>query len=112
MTAPFTLAKPATRTRLKASTKRPRYNGLVVFRVVSSEQARTGFARAGSAKVRLDAYVRGGWRVFDRRTASATGVSVFRYRWDLRRGVRLRAVTLGSSSRQSSGSVPVTVKAR
>ena len=94
------------------STKRPRYNGLVVFRVVSSEQARTGFARAGSAKVRLDAYVRGGWRVFDRTTASATGVSVFRYRWDLRRGVRLRAVTLGSSSRQISGSVPVTVKAR
>jgi hypothetical protein len=112
VTAPFTLGKPASRTTLRASTKRPRYNGLVVFRVVSSEQARTGFSRAGSAKVRLDAYVRGRWRVVNRTTASDTGVSVFRYRWDLRRGVRLRAVTLGSPTRQASRSAPVLVKAR
>jgi hypothetical protein len=110
--APFTLGKPASRTVLRASTKRPRYDGAVTFRVVSSEQGRTGYSRTGSAKVRLVAHVRGAWRVVNRGTASASGVTVFRYRWDLRRAVRLRAVTLGSSTWRASVSKPVRVQAR
>jgi hypothetical protein len=109
----FTLAKPATRTSLTVSTKRPVYSSKVVFKTGSTEQGRLGYSRLSFVKVRLEKYAGGKWRKVDVATSDGDGVTKFRYRWNSRRpAVKVRAVTLGTVDYTSSTSRPVTIRVR
>jgi hypothetical protein len=109
----FTLDKPATRTTLAASTKRPSRGSKVVFKTRSTEQGRLGYSRLSYVKVRLEKYAGGKWRKVDVATSDGDGLTKFRYRWSTRDpAVKVRAVTLGTAKVAASISKQVTVRVR
>ena len=107
----FTLARPATRTTLRASTTRPEYNTKVVFRAKSTVQGRLAYAPHQYEKVRLEAYVNGAWRKVDTTTTDSYGRAKFPYRWNTHKPrVKIRAVTLGSPAWAPSKSDSVVIR--
>ena len=107
----FTLARPATRTTIRASTTSPDYNTKVVFRAKSTVQGRLAYAPHQYEKVRLEAYVDGTWRKIDTTTTDSYGRAKFTYRWNTHKPrVKVRAVTLGSPAWAPSASDRVVIR--
>ena len=107
----FTLARSATKTTLNASTTRPAYNRIVVFKTKSLVQGRLGYSRLEYEKVRLEGYVRGAWRRIDTTITDSDGLAKFRYRWNThKQRVAIRAVTLGTATWSKSTSAKVVIR--
>jgi hypothetical protein len=92
----FVMRKPRSRTVLKVSDLTPHYNETVRFRATSKKEHPGGYARAPYAVTRLQFKSPQGWVNLRRsqKTASAKGVTVWRYYWNVTSTYRVRAVTV------------------
>ena len=110
-TAAFSMRKPYSRTSLAVSDRSPRFNQVVVFVMKARDERPYGYFATRYATMRLEVKVRGTWqRIRGSQTVSdSRGRARIAYRWDLRRSIRLRAVTKASSGYTGSTSSPVRV---
>jgi hypothetical protein len=110
-TAAFSMRKPYSRTSLKVSDRSPRFNQVVVFVMKARDERPYGYFATRYATMRLEVKARGTWqRIRGSQTVSdSRGRARIAYRWDLRRSIRLRAVTKASSGYAGSTSSPVRV---
>ena len=95
----FRMRKPRSRTVLKVSDPTPHYNEIVRFRATSKKERPGSYVRAPFARTKLQFKTPSGWETLrlSKATASAKGVTVWRYRWNTTRTYRVRAVTVRSS---------------
>jgi hypothetical protein len=113
VTVQFHLGKPATTTVLTVSDRRPDFNEKVIFRTVSSVQARIGFSPLEYERVRLEAFLRGAWQRIGSKKTNGDGRARFRYRWNTHRPrVKVRAVTVGTPANNLSASSALVIRVR
>ena len=96
----FTMRKPASRTTLTVSTRRPAYGQLVRYRIRAMDERPTGYAGTLAAWVLLQKRVDGNWvRIKGSRAAThVTGYVSVRLPYRLHhRTMRVRAVTQATS---------------
>ena len=110
-TATFSMRLPMTKTRLRVSDRTPRYNSVVRFVIRTKDERPSGYFPTSTAWVRLQVRAQGRWRNVRgaKVLTDSRGKAVLAYRWDVRRRLTLRALTLGSSSATASWSRPVAV---
>ena len=107
----FRMREPRSRTRLGASDRTPHYNEVVRLRSTAVEEKPRGYFEVAYGAVKLQVKTPDGWaNVKQSKTyTNDRGVAVWRYRWNLNRTVRLRALTLLSSDYTDSNSKPVSI---
>lgn len=101
------LRRPHSKTSLKVSDATPHYNEVVTFRATAKKERPSRYVRAPYAVSRLQVKTPQGWANVrgSKRTANGRGVTVWKYLWNVRNTLKLRAVTLsnGSYTKSTSG---------
>lgn len=112
LTTTFAMRQPLSRTRLKVSTKTPRYNAPVRFIVNSSDERPSGYFPTSYASVRLQKRVGSRWVNVrgGKGSTDSRGREVMTFRWNVRGRMAVRAMTLNSSAAQGSVSSPITLR--
>ncbi|WP_162598731.1 hypothetical protein [Nocardioides gilvus] len=107
----FKMRAPRTKTSLAVKPKKPRYNQVVKFVVRTRDERPAGYFSTDGAQVILQVRSKGTWtRVRASKTYAWDGKAVLRYRWDVRKPLKVRAKTLKSGTGTASASRPVTIR--
>lgn len=109
----FTMLAPATKTHLRVSDRTVEFNDPVTFRVKATGQSVRGYVGLDYTTVRLQYRAGGGaWRSFkggNKLSTNSTGILKARYRVNIARDVRVRAVTLGDGIYRPSKSRAIKI---
>ncbi len=100
----FRVRRPASRTAVGVNDATAAYGQTLHFTVKSSKERPSGLVANAGAKVRLEKYVGGTWRVIGTRTTDSYGKARFGVVWKYRSTVKTRAVTVAGSGYTQSAS--------
>jgi hypothetical protein len=100
----FEVRRPTSRTALKVDDATAAYGQTLHFTVASTQERPSGLVANAGAKVRLEKYVGGAWRVVATRTTDRYGKARFGVVWKHRSTVKTRAVTVAGSGYGQSAS--------
>ena len=112
LTSAFSMRKPSSRTRLRVSTRNPRYNSAVRFTIKTSDERPSGYFATSYAEVRLQRRVGARWVNVKggKGFTDSRGRDVLTFRWNTRGRFAVRAVTLESAKLEGSTSAPITLR--
>jgi hypothetical protein len=100
----FEVRRPASRTGLKVNDASAAYGQTLHFTVGSSKERPSGLVANAGAKVRLEKYVDGAWRVIATKSTDRYGKARFGIVWKHRTTVKTRAVTVATPAHGQSAS--------
>jgi len=103
--ATFSMREARTRTSLHVSDRTPRFDAIVTLKIHSTEEHPNGYFGNEYEYVALEYWAGGAWdRVRGSKTLTADyGNARLKYRWNLMRPIRIRAVTLTPTRSHSPG---------
>jgi hypothetical protein len=107
----FTMRDPRSRTGLRVSDRTPHYNEIVRFKASTTDERPAGFRRTPYATTKLQVRTPRGWVTLrgSRTLSNDRGVSTWRYRWNVKRTYKVRAITVRDSAYRASVSHAVKV---
>ncbi|RJS46472.1 hypothetical protein [Nocardioides cavernaquae] len=100
----FEVRSPTSRTGLKVNDATAAYGQTLHFTASSAKERPSGLVANAGAKVRLEKYVGGAWRVIATKSTDRYGKARFAVTWKHRATVKTRAVTVATSGYGKSAS--------
>ena len=108
------MQKMPSRTTLKVRNRRPRFNQAVALTIKSQRRDAYGWVRHRYEYVALEVKTKKGWKRLpgSKSSTSRSGKTTLKYRWNVRRTLKLRGVTLANQNVKLSKSKVQVIKPR